>query len=259
MNVTDDDLARMVAAEPTATHAPDLGAILTAGRRLRTRRRVVTGAVGLAVVGVLGLPAALVATHGTGGTPSPGPATSTPTSTPTVDRDTPAEDLSGPPRQLIPRGCGMLGCPRDAVPETGRVVGEPWLVAGLADGTEEVIYAVRPTPGSGLVVATGLRDEQGLRRLDLVLRPGRGPLQLSGGERTQGPDGASYLVVGLGKDATDVSWQSRPGTWYGAGQDDDLVPGHAVFWFGDEWDESWPADARAPFAVRIDGEVVHGG
>ncbi len=44
-----------------------------------------------------------------------------------------------------------------------------------------------------------------------------------GGERIQGPDGASWSIVGLAKDAT------------------------------------WPAGDAAPVSLRVDGEVVHGG
>ncbi len=64
MTRTDDDLALLVALEPTSTRSPDLGAIRSAGRRLERRRRAVHGVAALAVVGALGVPAALVATHG---------------------------------------------------------------------------------------------------------------------------------------------------------------------------------------------------
>lgn len=258
MNRTDDDLALLVALEPTSTRSPDLGAIRSAGRRLERRRRALHGVAVLAVVGALGVPAALVATHGgTEVTPAPAPATTSPSVN--WDRTAPVEELTGPPPVLIPRGCGDLGCPRDAVPETGQVVGEPWPIAVMANGTEEVFYAVRPSPGSEVVVATGFVVDGDLKRLDLALRPGGEPLQLVGGERIQGPDGASWSIVGLAKDATEVSWQSRPGTWYGTIENDDLVPGWTVFQVSERWDESWPADGEARVSLRIDGEVVHGG
>jgi hypothetical protein len=262
MTRTDDDLALLVALEPTSTRSPDLGRIRSAGRRLERRRRAVHGVAALAVVGALGVPAALVATHG--GTevapapdPAPGPATTTPSMT--WDRNAPVEEYTGPPPVLVPRGCGVLGCPRDAVPETGQVVGEPWAVAALANGTEEVFYAVRPSPGSEVVIATGFVVGGELQRLELALRPGEESLQLVGGERVQGPDGASWSIVGLAKDATEVSWQSHPGTWYGTIENDDLVPGWTVFQLSERWDESWPAGDAAPVSLRVDGEVVHGG
>ncbi|KRF06496.1 hypothetical protein ASG88_20355 [Nocardioides sp. Soil777] len=260
MNRTDDDLALLVALEPTSTRSPDLGAIRSAGRRLERRRRAIHGVAALAVVGALGVPAALVATHGGAGvtpTPTPAPATTTPSVT--EDGTGPVDQLTDAPPEVISRGCGVLGCPRDAVPETGEVVGEPWAVAALANGTDEVFYAVRPSPASEVVVATGFVVDGDLQRLALPLRPGGEPLQLVGGGRRQGPDGASYSIVGLAEDATEVSWQSRPGTWYGTIENRDLVPGWTVFHVSGQWDASWPASGGALVSLRIDGEVVHGG
>ena len=260
MTRTDDDLALLVALEPTSTRSPDLGAIRSAGRRLERRRRAVHGVAALAVVGALGVPAALVATHGgTEVAPAPDPAPATTTPSVTEDRTAPVDQLTDAPPELISRGCGVLGCPRDAVPETGEVVGEPWAIAALANGTDEVFYAVRPSPGSEVVVATGFVVDGALQRLALPLRPGGEPLQLVGGGRRQGPDGASYSIVGLAEDATEVSWQSRPGTWYGTIENRDLVPGWTVFHVSGQWDPSWPASGGALVSLRIDGEVVHGG
>lgn len=255
-----DQLVRLAAREPAGPGSPDVAAIRRAGHRIRLRRRVTGAAAAVAAVAAVGVPVALVGSSpldsSTPSAPDPsGPAAPAASERATAD---PSEDRG---LRTLPPGCGVLGCPDDryGAPETGQVVGEPWKIGEMADGTDELIYAVRPAPGVGVFIAAGSRDERGLHQEDLAFRPGRerspGPLHLHGGVRRQGPDGATYTVLGLvDHETTNVAWRSGNGRWNEVdGGNTELVPGYTVFWFIDDWDESWDPGANVPVTVRVDG------
>jgi len=255
-----DEIRRMVSQDPTATGLPDLAAIRRDGRRLRTRRRVVTGLTSLGVVAAVVVPTALVATRGPDASRPVAPATSS-TAQPGW-----SWTFKSSPRVSDDHvdGCGSLfGCVEDAEPETGEVVGEPWPIAGSGDGTvdgfvDEVVYAVRPAPGQPAVVAVGFQDAAGLHRSEVVFRPGEDPgtVTVVDGMRHQGAEVPEFVMLGLVADdpVTTVAWQSQPGPWRRAPFNDDLVDGYAVFWLSGAWSSEWPSTAAAPVTIRVDGE-----
>ena len=109
MTTHHDELDRLLAAEPAAPGSPDIGAIRHAGRRLRTRRRILTGLASLAVVGAIGIPTALVASGGPETAAPAGPASvgGDHASAPDGRRDWSLEDLR---KDIEPSGAGSMAC-----------------------------------------------------------------------------------------------------------------------------------------------------
>lgn len=122
------ELRSMVDHEPVQAGTPDLPALIRAGRRARTRRRVVGGGAALGAVAALTVPL-LVLTGGgeTAGTDSE------------RAREVPAASAPAP-------DCGVLWCVgpgRSGVEvEAGKLVGVLPL-GGLRDGAEEIVYVAR--------------------------------------------------------------------------------------------------------------------
>lgn len=259
-----DELQRLVAEEPRFVGEPDLAAIRHAGRRLRARRRAAIGVTCLGAVVAVALPTAALTTAGPDTARPVQPATSTPVDPVAPDRTWTFRRTPDLPTDL-PDGCGLFGCLGDGVVETGEVVGEPWAVAGIPAGrsglpmVDEVIYAVRTAPGTRPVVAVGLRDGAEVQRLAIVHRPwqdvGDTRPRVTGLVPRQGWEGTTWVAVGMVEEdaVSDVAWQAEPGPWDGAMLNDELVPGHGVFWVVGQWDADWPADGPAPVTFRVDG------
>ena len=259
-----DELRRLVAEEPRSVGEPDLAAIRHAGRRLRARRRVAVGVACLGAVVAVALPTAALTAGGPDDARPVQPATTAPV-TPVAPGWTWTFSRTPDLPTYLPDGCGLFGCLDDGVVETGEVVGEPWVVAGIPGSpsglpmVDEVIYAVRTAPGTRPVVAVGLREGEELRRLAVVLRPGQdvgdARPRVTGLVPRQGWEGTTWVAVGMVEEDTvsSVAWQTGAGDWDGAMLNDDLVPGAGVFWTVGQWDADWPADGPAPVTFRVDG------
>ena len=228
MNTQHDELTRLVAEEPITRTAPDLATIRSAGRRIRTRRRVASGLATLAVLGAIGVPTALAASGGPEATTpagpasgrEPGAASATPTPAPTASATTaPTPFPTETPTSLQdlvdgadgkggqdtePPVCGVMACSHaraathDA--ERGTVLGEV-LPMGTFQGRAEVLYAAR-VRGTDLrtgkaadvdVLMAGLDDAGTIRRTVWALQPGTEPtgqpLAVYGGTRSADEDG----------------------------------------------------------------------
>lgn len=257
-----DELELLASHEPVSTGTPDVGAIRRRGRRLRTRRRVVTGLASLGVVAVVAAPVAAFVSDGAGPPAPSAPATGA------LGDQAWSYTVNPMPRLPadIPDGCGsLLGCLDEAVPETGEIVSEPWAIGAFGDGTvggtvDEVIYAVRPSPGEPVGLAVGFQDGEGLHRLELAFRPDPqdaddADVQVVGGVRRLVDGAPQFLMVGLVEEdpVTDVAWQTEPGTWQRAPLNDDLVEGYGVFWLVGAWSSAWSAVDPAPVTLRVDG------
>ena len=287
MNTQHDELARLAAEEPTTRTAPDLATIRSAGRRLRTRRRVTSGIAALAVLGAIGVPTALAASGGPDATTPVGPAagrdagasSATPTPAPTpslstaptpapTETPTPLEDLVGGGDTAAPV-CGVMLC-RNARParydaEPGTVLGEV-LPMGTFDGQTEVLYAARVRgvdmrinkAADVAVLMAGIDDAGTLRRTVWALQPGTEPngqpLGVYGGTKSadEDGDGFHYGVIGYVEGEHDVVQVILPdGTSRAVtGSSTEVLPGWTVFHDTGAWADTWTQD-RAPLTYGV--------
>jgi hypothetical protein len=254
-------LQRLVEADHPHPTGPDLDTLLAAGHRRLRRRRAVTGAAAVAVVAAIAVPA-YVASGGTGERASDrlGVATSSPSSQ--------QPSTSGTP------GCGVLLCAddTDAMPEKGKVVGEPWVLSEPADGVEEVVYTARTQgvdlatgePGEVDVLMLGTRNDGKLHRSAAVLQPGSDGVSPEGnttslwsnGGRLGEKDSDVFFVVGYVEGTPDEITWSTPDGDQGAvdGMDTSTTPGYTVFYLTVPKPEGTGGDEPEPKPVEKDGK-----
>lgn len=265
-----DELERLVAAEPTATGSPDLTAIRHAGRRLRTRRRIVTGLASLAVVGAIGVPTALVASGGPEATtPDPaGPASAGQEKTRPRPKDVESRTLEDLLEDTEPSVCGVMACrfvrPAEYTKESGTVVGEV-LPMGTFDGGTEVLYVAR-LRGVDLrtskdaevdVLMAGIDDGQTLRRTVWAVQPGTEPgdpdLRLYGGSKAADADGEGhhYGVIGYIAGEHNVVEVTLPDgtTRPVSGSSTGVLPGWTAFYDTGAWFDEWESRADLTYGV----------
>ena len=238
--MTDQDrdilqLQRLVDADRPAASVPDLPRLLDAGHRRLRRRRISTGAAALAVAAAVAVPAYVVAGSGSGSGSDAAPDPAAAPAVPTSDGQ-----------------CGVVLCsdPQARVrPERDQVVGAPWVVGELADGTEEVIYTVR-ADGTDLrtgeateveVLTVGFRRDGVLHPLVRTVQPGHDGRSPAGCDvrmwsnpgRVGESDGDRLLVVGYVDGTPDeITWTMPATGETGAvdGTDTHVLPGRTVFY-----------------------------
>ncbi len=228
------ELRRIVDADRPHATPPDLSSLRAAGRRRLLRHRAGVGLGALAVVGVLAVPAYVVARDGSDSTRAVEPAaTTSPTKAPETGTWTPS------------RGCGIFACDiYDPVREPDQILGDVWELPTDLDGDREIVYASK---GPGTDMETGepaqttsinigvLRGGEPWR-MAAPLRPGdeggptgdpRGPRTASVKERT-----GSFRILGYVPGThTDLTWTDDAGTTRPVeGLNADVVPGFTVFY-----------------------------
>ncbi|HXH79973.1 hypothetical protein [Nocardioides sp.] len=250
MSVSHDELVRLAKAEPVATGAPDLGEIRHAGRRLRVRRRIMTGLAALAVVAAIGIPAALFSL-----------------SQPTADGIGPGSSGRDAPDEKAV--CGVVSCigPGSQGREMGKVIGEVLAMGTFEGGETEVLYAAR-VPGFDLrtseeaevdVLMAGI-DDGTLRRTVWALQPGTEPrdfpVRVYGGLKHADEDGAGhhYGIIGYAAGEHDVvevtlpDGSTRPVT----GTSTEVLPGWTAFYDTGAWPDEWTG-SRAELTYSVPG------
>ena len=249
MSTLDDDLAALVAAEPTHAPPPDLAALRAGGRRLVRRRRLATGAAAAVVALAVGVPLAVVGSGDESTAPDRG-LVATATSTPTAP--SPSAQPSQPAEVSVPLPGGLR---QELLPESGEVLGEE-LAAGDFYGYERVVYAAESDGVTHVVV--GIRYRGRLLRVVAALTPldveEPDGVDLWGGYRD---DDGTYLLVGsvpgdVGLDLG-VRESLRPPTRSST----EVLPGSTVFYDTGPWREEWDPLQAAPLDLRLsDGTVV---
>lgn len=271
MTTHHDELDRLLAAEPAAPGSPDIGAIRHAGRRLRTRRRILTGLASLAVVGAIGIPTALVASGGPETAAPAGPASSGQETMRPRPKDVESRSLEDLLKDVEPSVCGVMACrfvrPDEHTLESGTVVGEV-LPMGTFEGDTEVLYAAR-LRGTDLRTGEGAEvdvlmagiDDGTLRRTVWALQPGTEPgdpdVRLYGGTKAADPDGQGfhYGVIGYVAGEHDVVEVTLPdgSTRPVSGSSTQVLPGWTAFYDTGAWQEDW-SESRADLAYGVPGE-----
>lgn len=259
MSDVDDDLAVLVAAEPTHPGAPDVARLRAGGRRRLRRRRLAAGAAVAALVVAVGSPFLV---GGERDRVAIDPAPAAPTVSPTV-RDTTVRDPmpDRPPASRYDRGEAPLqgGGVLVGAWEDGEVVGRVVSLGTYDDGYERFLYAAEAQPRDGepyTCVSVGVRVDGRMLRLVCALSPldPDGPVLWGGGRREEGvPAGlatAGYLVVGAVRGDTDAS-VTAPGKGPRpvSGWSTAVLPGWTVFHDQAGWEEAWDPLQLAPLTV----------
>lgn len=261
MSDVDDDLALLVAAEPTYPGAPDVARLRAGGRRRLLRRRLATGAAATALVVAAGVPL-LVGSDRDPVAIDPAPAAPTTssgspdTAVPDADADADGVKVSRYERGEAPLqgGGALVGAWED-----GEIVGRVVSLGTYDDGYERFLYAAEAKPSRGepfTCVSVGVRVEGRMLRLLCALTPldPDGPVLWGGGRHEEGvPAGlesAGYLVVGAVRGETGVS-VATPGRAPQpvSGRSTAVLPGWTVFHDQAAWDEEWDALQLAPLTV----------
>lgn len=237
--MTDQDtleLRRMVAEDPLPAGPPDVASLRAAGSRRLRRRRIGAGAVALAAVTVVGLPAYVLTGDDGGSVPSgTDPAAAPPMAS------TNAAGLE----------CGAMTCLDSEAnhrPTKDPLAGDPWVLSRFSDDSEEVIYAVR-TDGHDLatgdpakvdVIYIGRRVDGELYGAVSALQPGSeatspdgDPVRFWSNQTLVGdPDSEEYIVIGSVPGAPEEITWSTPDGDNGAvdGTSTSVVDGFTVFY-----------------------------
>ncbi|WP_122817521.1 hypothetical protein [Nocardioides pantholopis] len=194
------ELRRMVDNEPAHAGTPDLPALISAGRRVRTRRRAIGGGAALGVVAAVAAPL-LVLTGGSGEAPGAD-----------RGREVPAASAPAP-------DCGVVSCvdpgSSEVEAEAGTLVGVLPL-GGLRGGAEEIVYIAR-SKGDETLMA-GYRAGGTTYRTAWVLDTRSGDPDAPRFWSNAGPvnrepgDGDHYVVLGYVDGSPDeITWSSPDG------------------------------------------------
>ncbi len=199
----EDELHRMVAADPRSVSTPDLPLLLGAGRRRLARRRAAVGTAVLAVGAAVVVPAVLLG-GGNGRAADPTPPVAAAPSTPAAPA--PSTDA-----------CGVISCvdtSGDSVTrEQGPTIAE-LPVGALPGGDEELVFVVKEKGTD--VLKAGYRAGGALFSSWWALQPGRSnPHFAYNIGRVNAPEGSGgrYEVIGFvpGTPET-VTWSAPDGS-----------------------------------------------